>query len=156
MPGSSADGVATILEDEESLKYEEEISRNPYLLDSWTKYLAFRKGAKPQARYMIFEQALKCLPRYKLWREYLQERTAELKGRSVADRRYNVLVNTYERALVHMHKMPRVWLDFCELLMALRRGTLTRRTFDRALQALPITQHNRVWELYLEWWRASG
>ena len=80
MPGSSsADDVATILEDEESLKYEEEISRNPYLLDSWTKYLAFRKGAKPRARYMIFERALKCLPRsYKLWREYLQERTAEL------------------------------------------------------------------------------
>ena len=26
--------------------------------------------------------------------------------------------------------------------------TLTRRTFDRALRALPITQHNRIWALY--------
>jgi pre-mRNA-splicing factor SYF1 len=26
--------------------------------------------------------------------------------------------------------------------------TLTRRTFDRALRALPITQHNRIWNLY--------
>ena len=27
--------------------------------------------------------------------------------------------------------------------------TLTRRTFDKALAALPITQHNRVWALYI-------
>lgn len=27
--------------------------------------------------------------------------------------------------------------------------TLTRRTFDRALKALPVTQHERVWRLYL-------
>lgn len=26
--------------------------------------------------------------------------------------------------------------------------TLTRRTFDRALRALPITQHNKIWALY--------
>lgn len=27
--------------------------------------------------------------------------------------------------------------------------TQTRRTFDRALRALPVTQHNRIWKLYL-------
>lgn len=27
--------------------------------------------------------------------------------------------------------------------------TRTRRTFDRALQSLPITQHDRIWQLYL-------
>ena len=27
--------------------------------------------------------------------------------------------------------------------------TRTRRTFDRALQSLPITQHERIWQLYL-------
>lgn len=48
--------------------------------------------------------------------------------------RYTVLMNTYERALVHCHKMPRIWLDYGELLMKLQKGTLTRRTFDRALQ----------------------
>lgn len=53
-------------------------------------------------------------------------------GRSAL--RYNILINTYERALVHLHKMPRIWLDYGELLMRLKKGTLTRRTFDRALQ----------------------
>jgi hypothetical protein len=55
-------------------------------------------------------------------------------------------VNTYERALVHLSKMPRVWVDYCSLLVLLQKGTDARRTFDRALQALPITQHHRVSE----------
>lgn len=31
--------------------------------------------------------------------------------------------------------------------------TVTRRTFDRALRALPITQHHRMWKPYLEFVR---
>ena len=27
--------------------------------------------------------------------------------------------------------------------------TRTRRTFDRALRALPVTQHTRIWEVYI-------
>ena len=30
-------------------------------------------------------------------------------------------------------------------------GTITRKTFDRALQSLPITQHEPIWDRYLEW-----
>ena len=149
--------VTALLEDEEALRFEEEINRNPYILNSWLEYLKFRKDGRPRSRYLIYERALKHLPRsYKLWRAYLQERTIQLKGRCVTDTRYEILVNTYERALEHTNKMPRIWLDYCELLMALKRGTLTRRTFDRALQALPITQHDRVWTLYLEWVETFG
>jgi pre-mRNA-splicing factor SYF1 len=35
--------------------------------------------------------------------------------------------------------------------MRLQRGTLARKTFDRALQALPITQHKELWSLYIDW-----
>jgi pre-mRNA-splicing factor SYF1 len=28
--------------------------------------------------------------------------------------------------------------------------TRTRRVFDRAIRALPITQHNRIWPLYIK------
>ena len=48
-----------------------------------------------------------------------------------------------------MHKMPRIWTQYLELLVQRRKVTRARRTFDRALQALPITQHDRVWVLYL-------
>jgi len=31
--------------------------------------------------------------------------------------------------------------------------TRSRRTFDRALRALPITQHRRIWPIYLKFVR---
>jgi len=33
----------------------------------------------------------------------------------------------------------------------MRKGTATRKAYDRALQALPITQHHMIWEQYIEW-----
>ena len=106
---------------------------------------------------MLHERALKLLPRsYKLWQMYLGERRAYASGCSVTDVRQDELHSAYERALVHLHKMPRIWLDYTATLVAAKRGTLTRRTFDRALQALPITQHARLWKPYLKWVRSFG
>ena len=57
---------------------------------------------------MIYERALKSLPgSYKLWNMYLRERRDRIKHKSVTDAAYESLNNTYERALVFMHKMPR-------------------------------------------------
>lgn len=55
---------------------------------------------------------------------------------------------------VHYFQMPRLWLDYCQFLMDQGRVTHTRRTFDRALRALPITQHSRIWPLYLRFLRS--
>jgi hypothetical protein len=45
--------------------------------------------------------------------------------------------------------MPRIWLDYLEFLSGLGLITRTRRAFDNALRALPITQHSRIWPLYI-------
>ncbi|XP_027489093.1 pre-mRNA-splicing factor SYF1-like, partial [Corapipo altera] len=50
-------------------------------------------------------------------------------------------------------QMPRIWLDYCQFLAEQGRITRTRRTFDRALRALPITQHRRLWPPYLSFVR---
>lgn len=50
--------------------------------------------------------------------------------------------------------MPRIWLDYLALLSSQHEHTKTRRAFDRALCALPVTQHDRVWELYLSYAKA--
>ena len=47
-------------------------------------------------------------------------------------------------------QMPRIWIDYCKFLVEQRKLTRTRRTFDRALRALPITQHHRIWPLYID------
>ncbi len=44
--------------------------------------------------------------------------------------------------------MPRIWELYLKFLMQQPLVTLTRRTFDRALRALPTGQHKRIWALY--------
>ncbi len=66
------------------------------------------------------------------------------------------IVNTYERALIFMNKMPRIWLDYCDFLFSLGLLTETRKVYDRALQSLPITQHDRIWEHALNFAKKSG
>jgi hypothetical protein len=77
-----------------------------------------------------------------------------VRGLPITHAAVEALNNTYERALVSMHKMPRIWLEFADFMVGQRWLTRTRRLFDRALCALPITQHDRVWQVYLV--RARG
>jgi hypothetical protein len=72
-----------------------------------------------------------------------------VRGLAITHPAVGALNNTYERALVSMHKMPRIWLEYLEFLTEQRLVTKARRVFDRALCALPITQHDRIWVLYL-------
>lgn len=71
----------------------------------------------------------------------------------MTDPGYEEVNNAFERGLVFMHKMPRIWMDYCVFLTEQCKITRTRKVFDRALRALPITQHNRIWPLYLKFVR---
>ncbi|XP_047117336.1 pre-mRNA-splicing factor syf1 homolog [Schistocerca piceifrons] len=136
---------------EDDLPYEEEILRNPFSVKHWLRYIEHKKGSPKQTVNIIFERALKELPgSYKLWYNYLKLRRRQVKGRCITDPAYEDVNNAFERSLVFMHKMPRIWLDYCQFLMDQCRITRTRQLFDRALRALPITQHHRVWPLYLK------
>lgn len=84
-----------------------------------------------------------------LWHAYLLERTLAVRGLPLTDARLGALNNTFERALVSMHKMPRIWLEYVEFLMGQGFVTRTRRTLDRALTSLPVTQHDRIWSVFL-------
>lgn len=62
----------------------------------------------------------------------------------------------FERGLVLLNKMPRIWELYLKFLLQQPLVTVTRRTFDRALRALPITQHNRIWALYRPFANSAG
>ena len=57
----------------------------------------------------------------------------------------------HERALVYMYAMPKIWLDYAKFLSRQQFVTRTRKTYDRALQSLPATQHSVIWIRYLDW-----
>lgn len=140
-----------IVFNEEDLPYEEEILRNPFSVKHWLRYIEHKKEAPKTVINLIYERALKELPgSYKLWYHYLKLRRQQVKGRCVTDPGFEDVNNAFERALVFMHKMPRIWLDYCQFLMDQCKISRTRWAFDRALRALPITQHRRIWPLYLQ------
>ncbi|KAK9729646.1 pre-mRNA-splicing factor syf1 [Basidiobolus ranarum] len=153
------DSSSLFMISEEDIAYEEDLLRNPYTLKSWLRYLDHKSNSSLQHKIFIYERAVKELPgSYKLWKAYLDLRRSILKGKNPVSfaPAYEKVNNCFERALVLLHKMPRIWLDYCHFLINQGYVTKTRRVFDRALRALPITQHSRVWELYLRFARLVG
>lgn len=142
--------LLSIFQSEEDLPYEEEILRNPFSVKHWLRYIEHKKGAPKHEINMIYERALKELPgSFKLWYNYLKLRRSQIRGRCITDPCYEDVNNCFERSLVFMHKMPRLWMDYCTFLTDQYKITSTRKAFDSALRALPITQHHRIWPLYL-------
>lgn len=83
--------------------------------------------------------------------KYLGERQAACAPRCIVDDEWEECNNAFERALVHMHKMPLVWREYLQHLIKQKKITFVRHTFDRALRALPSTQHEKwIWPLYLD------
>ncbi|KAK3286689.1 hypothetical protein CYMTET_5767 [Cymbomonas tetramitiformis] len=142
---------------DEDLLYEEELLRNPFTLRLWIRYLDARKSVTPKRRYLLFERACRALPgSYKLWYAYLKERQEAIRGTCIDHSSYEALNNCYERALVTMHKMPRIWEMYLKHLNSQKHFTRMRHTCDRALRSLPITQHERMWTIYLDFVRSDG
>ncbi|RVX08621.1 Pre-mRNA-splicing factor SYF1 [Vitis vinifera] len=135
---------------QEDLLYEEELLRNQFSLKLWWRYLIARSDSPFKKRFLIYEASPQALPgSYKLWYAYLRERLEIVRNLPIKHSQYETLNNTFERALVTMHKMPRIWIMYLQTLTDQELLTRTRRTFDRALCALPVTQHDRIWEPYL-------
>mmetsp|Transcript_112671 Transcript_112671/g.283248 ORF Transcript_112671/g.283248 Transcript_112671/m.283248 type:complete len:977 (+) Transcript_112671:106-3036(+) len=131
--------------------YEQELAQNPYSVKVWVAYARAKAQAPQRVRFLIYERAVKELPgSYKLWRLYLQERIKSVQDLCITDPEYELANNAFKRGLVFLHKMPRIWLDYIEFLMKQKKITRARRALDGALRSLPITQHSRIWELYVK------
>lgn len=132
--------------------YEQDILRNPGSIRPWLTYIDYKmRNGTIHEQAFIQERACIRLPRsYKLWKMYLDFRVKHLKKKNpVKYRAEFTKVNAlFERSLVLLNKMPVIWEMYLIFLLRQPYVTKTRRTFDRALRALPVTQHNRIWKLY--------
>ncbi|KAG6869083.1 hypothetical protein C0993_003403 [Termitomyces sp. T159_Od127] len=71
------------------------------------------------------------------------------------------LVATFERALMWLPRLPRLWLMYLSIFFhpkcpPLLSHTHARHTFDRALRTLPPSLHSRIWVRYLLWAEGKG
>ncbi|KAJ2801263.1 pre-mRNA-splicing factor syf1, partial [Coemansia guatemalensis] len=139
---------------ETDVRFEEEVQREPHKLKGWLRYLDHKQAGNETGLQltMIYERAIRYLPgSYKLWHRYLTFRLSKLRGRNPLhfEAEFRKTNLCFERALLLLHKMPDLWLLYMRLLRKQADVTATRRGFDRALRALPVTQHGRVWPEYL-------
>ena len=132
--------------------YEQDILRDSDSIKPWLIYVEYKHqhGSLVEQAYVL-ERACRALPRsYKLWKMYLELRMKHLRNKNSAaySSEYAKVNALYERALILLNKMPKIWEMYLSFLMKQPLITFTRRTFDRALRALPITQHSQIWVLY--------
>ncbi|KAL3472942.1 putative DNA repair and transcription protein [Aspergillus californicus] len=140
--------------------YEQDLLRNPGSIKPWLAYIEYKQqNGTLYEQSFVMERACIQLPRsYKLWKMYLEFRTNHLRGRNAIKYRaeYQKVNALFERALILLNKMPRIWELYLSFMLQQPIVTQTRRTFDRALRALPVTQHNRIWKLYKAFARSSS
>jgi len=94
---------------EQDLLFEEDVLRNPYQLKSWLRYLEAKQSDDDSFRNTLHERAVKELPgSYKLWYGYLIDRKSQVDDNCPLDSCWEDLNNTFERALVFLHKIQKL------------------------------------------------
>ncbi len=138
--------IALIAENPDWILHEDAIKRDMYNVRNWTLYLDAIEE-KENDHFVIYDfvskRALLALPRsYKLWKRHW-----EWHLKNSANEK-DLIIMMFERALQTLSHMPRVWINYLEFLFANEMNTtFLRQTITRALQALPITQHQeKLWE----------
>eukprot|EP01119_Soliformovum_irregulare_P007300 TRINITY_DN1969_c1_g1_i1.p1 TRINITY_DN1969_c1_g1~~TRINITY_DN1969_c1_g1_i1.p1 ORF type:complete len:749 (-),score=222.29 TRINITY_DN1969_c1_g1_i1:92-2338(-) len=141
---------------EQDFPYEEDVTRNPYSVKSWLRYVDFKSEEPPFVRYILYERALKEIPMsYKIWLQYLRELKVHMRGTILTDRGYDKVNNAFDRCLVFLHKMPRIWMEYIEFLTEQKKVTKSRKVIDRALRSLPFSQHERIWKLAIKFVKSA-
>ena len=80
---------------------------------------------------------------------YLTERAEYCERLSPEDPEIESTIGAFERAVGKLSKMPVLWDMYCNFLVSWFRLTQSRRSFDRALCSLPLSQHDRIWSSYI-------
>ncbi|KAJ0425523.1 pre-mRNA-splicing factor syf1 [Aspergillus carlsbadensis] len=160
MDRSSASRPDLYLIADQDTVYEQDLLRNPGSIKPWLAYIEYKQqNGTLYEQAFVMERACKQLPRsYKLWNMYLEFRTTHLRNRNATKYRteFQKVNALFERALILLNKMPRIWEMYLSFMLQQPLVTQTRRTFDRALRALPVTQHNRIWKLYKNFARSAS
>merc|ERR1712176_1201485 len=92
-----------------------ELSRNPCSHKNWIQYIQKNGKNHLPIKKVLYEQALKIFPAsYKLWFAYLREKRDESVRFRPDHPEIEVVSDTFQRSIVTMNKMPRIWLEFMQ------------------------------------------
>ena len=149
------------------LPQEDAVTKAPYNVNAWLQYLdiideliAEEQTKQDQTRKNLIQvrdfvgrRAVYHLPKsYKLWKTHWEFCLMHEKELS-----HTSLVPLWERALVTLHKFPRVWIEYLEYAheKSSMDPTRLRRLANRALEAIPVTQHDKIWPVLLKYYQTA-
>lgn len=150
------------------------IKREPLKLKNWLWYIESKKGKVPvESLYPVYAKAVEFLPgSYKLWYEYLkvqcsyffkdvditntENKEFPVSTVRLSDPRWEEVNKLFEQSLYMCHTFPVIWQLYCSFMSCQRKITRSRHLFDRALRHLPVTQHEKIWPLYLKFAEQTG
>jgi len=136
--------------------YRAEVARNPVNSEVWLGWMDQRDD-DAWCKNVFFEMALSHVPRsYKLWKRYLELNMNESKKLKIGDPSYDRVNVLFERAIINLYQMPKLWIMFAEYLIYQKKVTKSRRVLDEALRKLPVTLHQRIWEVYISFLKMIG
>ena len=127
--------------------------QNPYNFKSWWDTLSSSKEAPFSIRKKIYQVSLHYLPgSYKIWYNYLKEEREYVKNNyRLPNIHYEDVNKIHENALIYMIKMPVIWVNYIKFLIEQNLVTKSKLVLNKALQMLPITQHNKIWDVIIPW-----
>ena len=127
--------------------------QNPYNFKSWWDTLSSSKEAPFSIRRKIYQVSLNYLPgSYKLWYNYLKEEREYVRANyNLPNKNYDRVNKIHEQALIYMMKMPIIWINYIQFMIEQNSIINTKKIFNIALQVIPITQHKRLWDIYIPW-----
>ncbi len=148
------------------LPQEDAVTKTPFSVTVWVQYLDTideliteerTKGNKAdinllKVRDLVARRALYFVPKsYKLWKMHWEFCLIHEQQLSSS------LVPLWERALVTLHKFPRVWMEYLEYSheKSSMDPTLLRRLANRSLESIPVTQHDKIWPVLLKYYQST-
>ncbi|WFD34574.1 pre-mRNA-splicing factor syf1 [Malassezia cuniculi] len=154
--------------------YERALAHFPTSYALWSAYLRTRsrfvlgeiRGGAEAARRRMLEASNRVLEMGPTLLDARRDEEAYDKWDYALDgtlgwREWRSLAAAYERALMWLPRMPRLWLEYLNMFIhpscsPILSRTHARRTFDRALRTLPGSLHLRIWKIYLRWAEIVG
>ena len=153
--------------------YERAIAQFPTSYRLWYNYLRARsrfvlgdlRGGEEEARKRMIQGSTQLELGPTLLDSRREEEQQQVYERAldgiIGWQEWRSLAAAFERALMWLPTMPRIWLMYLSLFVhpkctPILSRTHARRTFDRALRTLPGSLHLRIWKVYLRWAELCG
>jgi pre-mRNA-splicing factor SYF1 len=126
-------------------------SNEKKFLRYWTNRIYAAEPKAYEKRMSLYREALEHIPSsFKIWKWFLKESTIICQNLPREHVFVQETLQSFERCAKLYSKYPRVWGMYTEFAESVGLLSKAREVLDRGLVSLPISQHQKLWSLYID------